>query len=55
MLKQLRPLGMGIATENTQAANARALGTQYGDQETGPLGKTCQELGYHEVLKVFEI
>ena len=36
---------------NTQAANARALGAQYGDQETGPPGKTCQELGISQSFK----
>lgn len=51
VLKQLRPLGMGIATENTQAANARALGTQYRDQEAGPPEKTCQELGTPQSIK----
>ena len=53
VLKQLRPLGIGIATENTQAANARALGTQYGDQEAGPPRKRNWE--HHKVLKSPEI
>ena len=32
-----------------------AIAFSDGDQEMVPPGKTCQELGYHKLLKVFEI
>ena len=42
--------GHGHCNRNTQAATLRTLGTQYRDQEAGPLGQTCQQLGTSQSL-----
>ena len=42
--EEQRPLGMRIATEIRPSCKSKDTGTDYGEEEPGPLGKTYQQL-----------
>ena len=42
--KEQRPLGMHSATEICPSCKSKDTGTEYGEKEPGPLGKTYQRL-----------